>query len=177
MLRTFFSGLGVLFAALIVFCASYFGNLAADIDNHRTDYEKLAVDITRDLSRNWSLADIEQYYAEDARAELAPVLDASLSSLRPLGVLLYVDDVKVQTRWSRDWPQVASAGMAAERIAELIGRSVEVRFVGKFSGGLADVVAELKREGGTMKLWRLRINSREKLEPEEYPGRRVISHA
>ena len=59
----------------------------------------------------------------------------------------------------------------------LIGRSVKVTFVGKFAGGLADVTAELKREGGRMKLWRLRIDSREKREREDYPGRRVISHA
>ena len=63
MLRTFFSCLGVLFAALIVFCASFLGNVAADIDATGADYEKLAVEVTRELSRTWTLADIEQHYA------------------------------------------------------------------------------------------------------------------
>jgi hypothetical protein len=181
MLRTFFSGLGVLFAALVVFCASYFGNLAADIDNHAADYEKLAIDATRELSRAWSLADIEKHYTADAREELAPALQPGqpgLDTLKPLGVLLYADDVTVDTRWSHAfWRQVTSPGVAAERLSDLINRSVKVTFVGKFAGGLADVTAELKREGGSMKLWRLTIDSREKPRREESPARRVISHA
>jgi hypothetical protein len=181
MLRTFFSGLGVLFAALIVFCASYFGNLAADIDKHGGDYERLAVDVTRELSRAWSLADIEKHYTADAREELAPALlpgQPGLDGLKSLGVLLHADNVTVETRWSHAfWRQVTSPAVAAERLSELISRSVKVTFVGKFAGGLADVTAELKREGGSMKLWRLRIDSREKPRREENPGRRVISHA
>lgn len=181
MLRTFFSGLGVLFAALIVFCASFLGNLAADIDRHDGDYEKLAVEVTRELSRAWSLADIEKHYTTAAHEELAPALEPGLpglDGLRPLGVLLYADDVTIETRWSRGfWRQVTSPAVAADRLAELINRSIKVTFVGKFAGGLADVTVELKREDGKMKLWRLRIDSREKLRREENPGRRVISHA
>jgi hypothetical protein len=177
MLRTFFASLGVLFAAILVFCASYFGNVAADIRHHGTDYEKLAVAITRELSRTWSLTDIEAHYAEDARSELAPVLDASLDGLKPLGVLLYADNVEVETLWSRGLGQARSPAAVAERVAELISRSVKVKFVGKFAGGLADVTAELRREQGKMKLWRLKIDSREPLRPDSYPGRRVISHA
>jgi hypothetical protein len=178
MLRTFFSGLGVLFAALIVFCASFLGNVAADIDTHGEDYERFAVEATRELSRTWTLADIEKHYAEQAREELAPVLHAQIDSLKPLGTLLYADNITVETRWSRAfWHDLNSPSVAAERLAELISRSVKVSFVGKFSGGFADVTAELRREGGRMKLWRLRIDSRENREREEYPGRRVISHA
>ena len=178
MLRTLFSGLGVLFAALIVFCASFLGNVAADIDSHGSDYEKLAVEVTRELSRTWTLADIEEHYASEAREELAPVLHAGMDSLKPLGVLLYADNVRVETRWSRAfWQDVTSPAVAAERLADLIGRSVKVTFLGKFAGGFADVTAELKREGGRMRLWRLRIDSREKRERDDYPGRRVISHA
>lgn len=178
MLRTLFSALGVLFAALIVFCASFLGNVAADIDRHDGDYQQLAVEVTRDLSRSWTLADIEKQYTAEAREELAPVLHAGMDSLKPLGVLLYADNVVVETRWSRTfWHDVDSPAAAAERLADLISRSVKVSFVGKFAGGFADVTAELKREGGRMKLWRLRIDSREKREREDYPGRRVISHA
>jgi hypothetical protein len=177
MLRTLFSGLGVLFAALIVFCASFLGNVAADIDRHGSDYEKLAVDVTRELSRTWILADIEEHYASEAREELAPVLHAGMDSLKPLGVLLYADNVRVETRWSRAFWQEASPAAAAERLADLIGRSVKVTFIGKFAGGFADVTAELKREGGRMRLWRLRIDNRDNREREDNPGRRVISHA
>jgi hypothetical protein len=178
MLRTLFSALGVLFAALIVFCASFLGNVAADIDRHGGDYERLAVEVTRELSRTWTLADIEKHYAAEAREELAPVLHAGMDGLKPLGVLLYADKVVVETRWSRAfWHDVDSPSVAAERLADLISRSVKVSFVGKFAGGYADVTAELKREGGRMKLWRLRIDSREKREREDNPGRRVISHA
>ncbi|HEY8246035.1 MAG TPA: hypothetical protein VIG38_01960 [Hyphomicrobium sp.] len=180
MLRTFFSCLGVLFAALIVFCASFLGNVAADVGSHGAEYEKLAVDVTRELSRSWSLGNIEHYYAAEARTELAPVLqpgEATLDGLKPLGVLLYADNMVVETRWSRSWREVNSPAVAAERLAELISRTVKITFVGKFAGGLADVTAELKREGGHMKLWRLRIDSREKRPREDYPERRVISHA
>ncbi|KAB2940041.1 MAG: hypothetical protein K8F92_07870 [Hyphomicrobium sp.] len=178
MLRTFFSGLGVLFAALLVFSASFLGNVAADLYRHSGEHEAVAVEITRELSRTWKLADIEQHYVADARQELLPVLGADLDDLKPLGALLYADNVRVEMRWSRvDWQRMLSPAVAAERLAELINRSVKVSFVGKFAGGLADVTAELKREDGRMKLWRLRIDSREKPQPEEYPGRRVISHA
>ena len=178
MLRTLFSCLGVVFAALLVFSASFLGNVAADLDRRSTDYETLAVDVTRELSRTWKLADIQQHYAADARDELLPVLGADLDELKPLGPMLYADNVHIETRWSRGlWQNVTSAGAAAERLADLINRSVKVSFVGKFAGGLADITAELRREGGRMKLWRLRIESREKGKPEEFPGRRVISHA
>ena len=50
-------------------------------------------------------------------------------------------------------------------------------FVAKFASGFAHVTIELKSEGGRMKLWRLQIDGREKREREDYPGRRVISHA
>ena len=106
------------------------------------DYEQLAVDVTRELSRTWTLADIEEHYAAEAREELAPVLHAGMDSLKPLGVLLYADNVRVETRWSRAfWHDVDSPAVAAERLADLIGRSVKVTFVGKFAGGFADVTA------------------------------------
>lgn len=178
MLRTLLSGLGLLFAALIVFSASFLGNVAADLDARDAEYEALAVDATRELARTWKLAEIEGLYAADAREELLPVLGATLDGLQPLGPLLYADDVRVEMRWSRHfWHDVTSPAVAAERLADLINRAVKVTFVGKFSGGLADITAELKREGGRMKLWRLRIDSREKPQPEEPPARRVISHA
>jgi hypothetical protein len=178
MLRTFFSSVGVLFAALLVFSASFLGNVAADIESRGGEYEALALDVTRELSRNWKLADIEEHYVASAREELLPVLDADLEDLKPLGALLYADDVRVEARWSRGfWHQVSSPAVAAERLAELMTRSVKVSFVGKFAGGLAEVTAEFKREGSRMKLWRLRIDSREKPQPQEDPGRRVISHA
>lgn len=178
MLRTFFSGLGLLFAALMVFSASFLGNVAADLDARDAEYEALTVNATRELARTWKLADIQGLYAADAREELLPVLGATLDGLKPLGPLLYADDVRVETRWSRNfWREVTSPAIAAERLADLINRSVKVTFVGKFAGGMADVTAELKREGGRMKLWRLRIDSREKPQPDEHQGRRVISHA
>jgi len=178
MLRTLFSILGVMFAALLVFSASFLGNVAADLDRRSADYEALAVDVTRELARTWKLSDIREHYVTDARDELLPVFDADLGDLKPLGPLLHADNVRIETRWSRDlWQNVTSAGGAAERISDLINRAVKVSFVGKFAGGVADVTAELKREGGRMKLWRLRIESREKPKPEDSPGRRVISHA
>jgi hypothetical protein len=178
MLRTIFSAFGVMFAALLVFSASFLGNVAADLDRRGADYEALAVEVTRELSRTWKLADIREHYVADARDELMPVFDADLGDLKPLGPLLYADAVRIERRWSRGlWQDVTSVGSAAERLADLINRAVKVSFVGKFAGGLADVTAEFKREAGVMKLWRLRIESREKPKPEEPSARRVISHA
>lgn len=178
MLRTFFSALGVMFAAIIVFCASFLGNLAVDIDKHATEYETLAVDITRELSRTWSLADIETRTAKAANDERGPATQQALDAMKPLGALLYADDLAHTTRWTASsWSEMRSPAVAAERLAELLSRTVKVTFVGKFAGGLADVTAELKSDGGRMKLWRLQINSRDKIRPQQELQRRVISHA
>jgi hypothetical protein len=174
-MRSFFSGLGFLFAVLAVFSASYLATLASDIDSHQADYEKLAVDVTRELSRTWTLADIEKHYAADAREELQPVLHQQLEDHRQLGELMTTHDGAVEPRWSHHfWEQVTSVGNLFERLADMANRSVRVTFTGRFKGGLADVTADLKREGTTMKLWRLRIDSRE---PPPPPTPRIISHA
>ncbi len=178
MLRTVFAALGMLFALLLVFTASFLGNVALDIQNRSDEYEALTIDVTRTLSRSWRLAAIDQHYVDDAREELRPVLSADMEELKPLGALLYVDAIQVETRWSRGpLTGFLSPMLAAERVAELLNRSVKVSFVGKFAGGLADVTAELKREGGRMKIVRLRVESREKGRPLEYPAPRIISHA
>jgi len=178
MLRKFFTALGVLFAALIVFCASFLGNLAVNVDRHGAEYETLAVDITRELSRTWSMADIETRTAKGASDEMGAATQQTLDALKPLGVLLYADDIAHRTRWTgSSWSELRSPALAAERLAELLNKAVKVTFVAKFAGGLANVTAELKSEGGRMKLWRLQIDSRDKIRPQQELQRRVISHA
>lgn len=178
MLRSFLSALGVLFVALIVFCASFLGNLAVDLQQHAVDYEKLAVDVTRQASRTWKLADIEQHFVQGAKDEAGLPTQKTLDALKPLGVLLYADDVVHKTSWSRvALADIGSPAEAADRLAELLNKSVTVTFVGKFAKGFADVTVELKSEGGRMKLWRLKIDSREQLRPEQEQSRRLISHA
>jgi len=177
-MRRFFAGLGVLSALLLVFTASFLVNVAADIERHRGEYGTLTIEITRELSRSWRLTGIEHYYVADARAELEPVLGMALADLKHLGILLAADGVKVEAYWSRQpWREAASPSEAAERLAGLIGRRIKVSFTGEFAGGLADVTAELRREGGRMKLWRLRVDSRGTAPPLEYPAPRVVSHA
>jgi hypothetical protein len=178
MLRTFFSALGVALSALLLFCGSFLANVAIGIDRNSGTYEAMAVDITRELAHNWKLSAIETHYADEARRELSPVLDADLHSLKLLGPLLHVDDVKVEPRWTLSSERRPYApGLLADRLAALINRSVKVTFTGKFAGGLASVSAELKREDGALKLWRLRIESSSSPSPPERPERRVISHA
>ncbi len=177
MLRTFFSALGVLFAALLLFCASFLGNVAADLDRARDDYGAVAVDATRELSLTWKMSAIEQRYAAEAQQELSPVLDADLEGLTPLGRLLNADNVRVVQRWSEPRQHPYAPAAMADRLAALISRSVKVTFTGKFAGGVAQVTAELKRENGAIKLCRLRIDSHTPPPPPDRPERRAISHA
>jgi hypothetical protein len=178
MIRTFFSALGVLFAALLLFCASFVGKLGLEVSGQEAAYEKLAVDITRDLSRTWSVEEIKPHYA----AELAPGLDAVVvqahfDALRPLGALRYADDVKVDTGWSLDALKgIASPAEAADLVAQVLRKSVRVSFIAKLAEGFANVSMELRNERGQMKLWHLRIDSREPL-PAPRSGPRKISHA
>lgn len=177
MLRTFFSALGILFSALLLFCASFLGNVAAGIDRNRDAYGTMAVDITRELARTWKLSAIEQHYAHEPRRELSPVLDADLKDLRPLGPLLHAEAITVVPRWTlAAGSRPYAPGALADRLAALINRSVTVSFTAKFAGGLARVSAELKREDGVLRLSRLRIESRG-LPPPEPQERRLISHA
>lgn len=178
MARTFFSGLGVLFTALLLFCLSFLGNVATDLDNRRDEYGSMAVAVTRELARSWKLSAIEQHYADEARDELQPVIDAELAELRPLGPLLYAGSPRIEATWTRPLGRhVTSPGAWAERLAALVNRAVRVTFTGKFAGGLADVTAELKREGGRTRLWRLRIDSHKRSAPDDRPERRMISRA
>ena len=135
--------------------------------------------MTRELSRTWSLANIEHTMRGGAQ-ELAPVLQPGEATPMPQAArraALRRQYAGRDALVAQLWHEVNSPAVAAERLADLIGRSVKVTFLGKFAGGSADVTAELKREGGRMRLWRLRIDSREKRERDDYPGRRVISHA
>lgn len=178
MARTFFSALGVLFMALVLFASSFLGNVAADIDNRREEYGARAVAVMRELSRTEKRTAIEAHFAEGAREDVLPMLGADLHDLKLLGPLLYADDVKVEARWLRPLGRhLVSPGVLADRLTALVNRAVRVTFTAKFAGGLADVTAELRREGGAIKLWRLRIDSRQKPSPAEAPERRVISHA
>jgi hypothetical protein len=178
MLRTLLAALGVLFAAIVVFCVSFLGNIAADIERDGPDYEQLAVTITRDVSRAWKVADVEPHYSEAAKAEAGVPTQKALDALKPLGSLLYADDLAHQARWSRtSWLGIVSPADAAQRLSELLSKTVTVTFVGKFAKGFADVRAEFRSEGGRMKLWRLQIDSREVIPPEQEQSRRLISHA
>jgi hypothetical protein len=165
MVRTFFFVMGVVFAALIVFCASFFGRFALELQAQGPAYEKLAVDITRDLSRAWSVADIKQHYATAVANTLAgPTAQATFSALKPLGELRYADDLTHRTRWdSASWNEIASPAAAAEMLAELLTKTVKVTFVAKFANGFARVTVELKSEAGAMKVWHLQIDGQEDL--------------
>lgn len=182
MLRTFFSAIGVLASALVLFCASFLFNVATGLDAAHDAYVHAAVDTTRDLARTWTLSSIEQRYAADARQELLPVLDGRLDELAGLGPLLEASSVRTQPRWSelpnaRPDTRTFSIGEVADRVAALLNRSVKVTFTGTFAGGIAKISAELKREGRALKLWRLRIETTGPLRPPEPRERQVISHA
>jgi hypothetical protein len=179
MIRTFFAGLGVLFATLLVFSASFVGNLALELTRRGPDYERLAVDITRDLARSWAIEDIAPRYA-DAIAHTPGGLHAppSFAALKPLGPLLYADDLTHSTRWSRQsLRELRSPAAAAEMLAGLLSKTVHVTFVAKFAQGVARVSVELRSEGGAMKLWHLQIESRDRLPEAPPPAPRAISHA
>lgn len=179
MIRTFFAGLGVLFATLLVFSASFVGNLAFELNTRGPDYERLAVDITRDLARAWSIDDIAPRYADAvAHAHGGLRAQAPLAALKPFGNLLYADDVAHSTRWSRQsLRQLRSPAAAAEMLAGLLSKTVHVTFLAKFANGVARVSVELRSEGGAMKLWHLQIESRDRLPGSPPPAPQAISHA
>lgn len=165
MVRTVFAGLGVVFAALILFCASFFGRLALELHVQGPAYERLAAGITRELSKSWSMADIKQHYASAAADKLGgSAAQASFAALKPLGQLRYVDDVTHTTRWdAAGWTELTSPAAGAEMLADVLTKTVKVTFRAKFANGFAHVSVELKSEGGVMKLWRLQIDGQEEL--------------
>lgn len=179
MLRTVFAALGVLFAALILFCASFLGRIAYDMHKDGPAYEKLAVDITRDLSRHWSVDDVKSHYAMPVAHKLsAPATRRALAAFKPLGALRYVDDMTVRTRWTRDsLMALKSPADGAKMLAELLSKTVRITFVAKFDHGFADVTIELKSERGKMKLWHLQIDSQDHLPPARRRRPMAISRA
>jgi hypothetical protein len=179
MLRTFFAGLGVVFALILVFCASFLGRVAYDMQAKRPAYEKLAVDITRELSRTWSAQDIKAHYAAAVAYRLsAPAAQRALDALKPLGGLRYVDDMRSRTRWTRgSLFELKSPAEAAEVLAELLSKTVRITFVAKYDHGFADVTMELRSEGGAMKLWHLQIDSQDPLPQSPHRAPQAISRA
>jgi hypothetical protein len=165
MVRTVFASLGVVFAALILFCASFFGRLALELSAQGPAYEKLAVEITRDLSKSWSMADIKQHFASPVAYKLGePAAQATFAALAPLGQLRYADEVTHATRWdTAGWTELTSPAVGAEMLADVLNKTVRVAFVAKFANGFAHVTIELKSDGGAMKLWRLQIDGQEEL--------------
>jgi hypothetical protein len=179
MVRTVFAGLGVVFAALILFCASFFGRLALELSVQGPAYEKLAVEITRDLSKSWSMTDIKQHFAAPVAYKLGgPDAQATFAALAPLGQLRYADEVSHTTRWdSAGWTELTSPAAGAEMLADVLNKSVRVTFVAKFANGFAHVTVELKRDGGAMKLWRLQIDGQEELLRRQRTRPQSISRA
>ena len=179
MIRNLFAGLGVVFALLIVFCASFLGRLAYEQQGQLPAHERLAVDITRELSRAWSIEDIRAHYSRPVAQRIGTAgAQAPFNVLKPLGTLRYVDDAKVETGWRRaSLERVTSPAAAAELMAELLSKTVRVTFLAKFDNGFARVSMELRNEDGAMKLWHLQIDSHEPL--RNAPSRRpnAISHA
>jgi hypothetical protein len=167
MIRSFFSILGVLSAALIVFCASFLGSLALSIDREGPGNEALAVKITRELSRTWQLRDIKPYYAKSIAAILnRPEAQQAMNALRGLGALRYADDVTRRSRWSDEtFGQMTSPSEAAAILSEVLSKTVTVSFVGKFATGRARVTIELRSEDGAMRLWHLHIDHLDRPRP------------
>ena len=172
MIRTLFAGLGVAFALLLVFCSSFLGRLAYEMHNQGPAYEALAVDITRELSRSWSVDDIKHHYAATVAHKLSgPGAQRALEALKPLGPLRYADDLTHRTRWSRNSvTSLNTPAAGAEMLAELLSKTVRVTFHAKFANGFADVTIEFKSDGGEMRLWHLQIDSQDHL-PQ--PSRQV----
>ncbi len=174
---TFFSIIGLVFSALSLFSVSFLASVAADIDSRRDAYGALAREITRELASDWKLASVAPYYSQEALDELAPQVVGDGSVVRSLGPLIRVETIQVEPLWMLPLG-TPSIGKLADRLAALLNRSVNVRFVAKFAGGDARVTAGLKREGGRMKLWRLRIeDTKVPLPRKDRPERRVISYA
>ncbi|HEY7669082.1 MAG TPA: hypothetical protein VH852_00450, partial [Hyphomicrobium sp.] len=142
-------------------------------------HERLAIEITRDLSSAWSVKDIRSHYASAVDHGLGtPGAQEPLNALKPLGPLRYADDPEVHTGWSREsLNRATSPAAAAELLAELLSKSVRVSFLAKFANGFARVSMELRNEGGTMKLWHLQIDSREPLPSAPRRRPQAISHA
>jgi hypothetical protein len=178
MLRTILAGLGAVFMLMLVFCASFLGKLAFDMHDKGPAYEKLAADITRDLARAWSVKDIREHYSESVADRLEdPSAQAPFNSLKTLGQLRYVDNMTLDTGWSRrGWLGIASPADAAERLAGVLRKSVTVTFSAKFANGFARVTMKLKNENGAMKLWHLQIDARDRL-PRRPRKLQLISHA
>jgi len=180
MIRTIFAGLGVIFMLMLVFCASFFARLAYEQAEQRATHEHLAIKITRELARAWSVKDIRRYYSSAVRPKLGTArAQAPFSALKPLGPLRYADDAKVTTGWTHEeLRHVTSPAAAAELLAEILSKTVRVSFLAKFANGFANVTIELRNEGGAMKVWHLRIDSREPLHSIPHRRRpRAISRA
>jgi hypothetical protein len=179
MLRTFFAGLGVVFTLLIVFCASFLGRLAFELDAQNATHERIAVGITRDLARAWSIKDIRTHYSASVSHRLdQPSAQEPFNALRPLGPLRYVDDARVESGLtSRSLDKVETPADAAELLAEILNKTVRVTFLAKFANGFARVTVELRNEDGTMRLWHLQIDSQEPLLDRTRRRPQAISHA
>jgi len=165
MTRTIFAALGLLFTALIVFSATFLGRLSYELRDQGPAYEKRAVEITRTLSRTWSVQDIQSQYAVAvADRHCGRAMQRSFNGLKALGQLRYVEDLTHRTRWTNEsLTALKSPAAAAEMLAELLNKTVRVSFVAKFANGSGDVTMEFKSEGGRMRLWNLQIDSRDVL--------------
>jgi len=179
MTRTIFAALGVLFALLIVFCASFLGRTAYDMHAKAPVYEKLAVDITRELASTWSVDVIRTRYANAVAGRLnGGAARQPFAALKPLGALRYVEDVTLKTRWTRAaLSELSSPAAAAQLLSEMLSKTVHVTFLAKFANGRARVTVKLRSEGGQMKLWHLQIDSRDPLPNATRRNRQAISRA
>jgi len=179
MTRTIFAALGVVFALILVFCASFLGRLAYDMHATAPTYEKLAVDITRELASAWSVDKIKTRYAAAVAGRLnVSAARRPFEALKPLGALRYVEDVTLETRWTRaSFSELSSPAAAAGLLSELLSKTVHVSFFAKFANGRARVTVKLRSEGGQMKLWHLQIDSRDPLPNAPRRNRQAISRA
>ena len=148
MLKKFLVAMGVIFTGLMASCTLVAGLTGFSAVADAPKNKAIAEAVARDLARSWNVSDLKPRSATAVTNQLN-FTDAqmSMNKLKPLGALKKIEQAE------------QTAFHYGKELGEEAVKTATVKIVAEFENGRANVVVQLKSEGGEMKLWHVNVET------------------
>ena len=148
MLKKFLIAMGVIFIALVASCTLVAGLTGFSAIADAPKNKAIAEAVTRDLARSWNASDLKPRFATAVASQLNfSNVQMSMNKLKPLGALKKIEQAE------------QTAFHYGKELGEETVKTATVKIIAEFENGRANVVVQLKSEGGEMKLWHINVEA------------------
>lgn len=148
MLKMFLVAMGVIFIGLVASCTLVAGLAGVSAVADAPKNKAIAEAVTRDLARSWNASDLKPHFVTAVARQLNFAnAQMSMNNLKPLGTLKKIEQAE------------QTALHYGKNLGEETVKTATVKLVAEFENGRANVIVQLKSEGGEMKLWHVNVET------------------